>query len=58
MGLGDGRIMAIAALDKIGRARVIARPDIVQHLHTLADSPETQGDLRQKTKELLRKLKK
>jgi HEAT repeat protein len=57
-GLGDGRVMAIAALDKIGRTRVVARPDIVQQLHALADSSETQGDLRQKTKELLRKLKK
>jgi HEAT repeat protein len=57
-GMGDGRVMALAALEKIGTERVGRRPDIMQQLHVLADNPDTQAELRQKTQELLRKLKK
>ncbi len=57
-GFGDGRLMAIAALEKVGTVRVRRRPDIIQQLHVLADNSEIQAELRKKTQELLRTLKK
>jgi len=56
-GFGDGRVMAIDALSRIGRERVRSRPDIVRQLEALANDPQTLADLRQKTKDLLLKLK-
>jgi HEAT repeat protein len=55
-GKSDGRIMAIAALERIGNERVLARPEIVRQLQALAVEPETRPELRQPTKELLKKL--
>jgi HEAT repeats len=55
-GYGDGRVMAVAALDRIGVERVLARPEIVRELEFLANDPGTLSDMRQKTKEFLRKL--
>jgi HEAT repeat protein len=55
-GYGDGRVMAIAALDRIGSQRVLGRPDIVQQLEALANDPQTLSEMRQKTKDLLKKL--
>jgi len=56
-GAGDARVMVIDALDRIGRERVLSRRDIVQQLEFLANNTQTQPALRQKTKDLLRKLK-
>ena len=55
-GYGDGRVMAISALDRIGSQRVLSRPDIVRQLEFLANDAQTLSEMRQKTKDLLRKL--
>jgi HEAT repeat protein len=55
-GYGDGRVMAVAALERIGKRRVLSRPEIVQQLLFLANDAETLSDMRKKTKELLKKL--
>jgi HEAT repeat protein len=55
-GYGDGRVMAVAALDRMGKQLVLSRPEIVRQLQFLANDPQTLSDLRQKSQELLRKL--
>jgi HEAT repeat protein len=57
-GIGDGRVTVIDALERVGRARVRARKDIVEQLQALADDPQTNAELRRRSQELLRKLKK
>lgn len=52
-GYGDGRVMAIQALGRIGADRVVRRNDIVQQLRAIAANPKTLPDLKEKTKELL-----
>jgi HEAT repeat protein len=52
-GTGDGRTMAIQALQEIGRARVLSRPEIVRQLRSIATSPQVADKLRKDTKKLL-----
>lgn len=56
MGKGDGRVMAIDALNYIGPGRINERNDIVQQLRAIADDPNTYSNLLQKTKQLLNRL--
>jgi HEAT repeat protein len=56
-GKGDARIMAVAALTEVGSRVLAQRPDIVRELHAIAENPEGFQDLREKTKALLRKIK-
>ncbi len=57
-GKGDARVMAVAALTEVGPARLARRPDIVQQLRAVAANQETNAGLREKTKDLLDRLKK
>src|SRR5262249_51072298 len=57
LGKGDGRVMAVHALSRIGAARVRQRPEIAQQLRVLADDPEANGDLREACKTLLKSLR-
>ncbi|MBI3406856.1 MAG: HEAT repeat domain-containing protein [Planctomycetes bacterium] len=60
VGKGDGRVMAIQALQQVGRARILERRDIVSQLKTLAADlaadPKSDENLRKKTKELLQSI--
>jgi HEAT repeat protein len=51
-GKGDGRVMAVQALDRIG-ARVGQRADIITQLRAIAANPNTAADLKEKSKKLL-----
>jgi HEAT repeat protein len=53
IGKGDGRVMAVQALTKIGPERLRQRPDIVQQLRTLSNGETINGDLRRACKTLL-----
>jgi HEAT repeat protein len=53
LGQGDGRVMAIQALQQIGRARILERNDIVNQLRALAANKSLNPDLRDKTQKLL-----
>jgi len=55
-GKGDGRTMALQALNWAGVNRVRQRPDIVQQLRVLAADPETFVDLRKDCQTLLKAL--
>jgi HEAT repeat protein len=57
LGKGDGRVMAVHALARVGAARVRQRPEIVQQLRVLADDPDVNGDLREACKNLLKSLR-
>ena len=48
-GTGDGRVMAIQALMRIGYPRVGKREDIIKQLKAIAANPETLPDLFVKT---------
>lgn len=52
-GYGDGRVMAIQALGRIGADRVVRRNDIVMQLRAIHANPKTHSELKEKTKELL-----
>lgn len=52
-GYGDGRVMAIQALGRIGADRVVRRDDIVKQLRAIHANPKTHSELKEKTKELL-----
>ncbi len=56
-GVGDGRVMAVQALQWIakgtGADRVVRRNDIIVQLQALAANPKTFAELKEKTKELL-----
>jgi HEAT repeat protein len=54
-GMGDGRIMAVQALGRIG-ARVADRKDIVRQLQAIERDARLWGRLRTETKELLKEL--
>jgi hypothetical protein len=53
-GAGDGRGMAVQALEKIGRARVTGRPPLVRQLKILAADPQVTPALREQTRKLLK----
>jgi HEAT repeat protein len=53
-GTGDGRTMAVQALEKIGRARVVQRTSIVQKLRAIAADTSVNTKLREETKSLLK----
>jgi HEAT repeat protein len=55
-GMGDGRLMAIHALARIG-PRAAARADIVQELRAIAGNPRLWTKLRDEAREVLEKLK-
>jgi HEAT repeat protein len=52
-GTEDGRIMAIAALERLGKDRVMGHPEIIAQLRNLANNPMFETNLREKTKNLL-----
>jgi hypothetical protein len=56
-GMGDGRVMAVQALDRMGVQKLISRPDIIQELQKVARDT-TWEPLRKDTQNLLAKLKK
>jgi hypothetical protein len=55
---GDGRIVAIRALDRIGVKRVSARKDIVEQLAKVAAEPDVEADVRKEALKLHEQLKK
>lgn len=55
-GYGDGRVMVIQALTRIGADRVLRRNDILKQLQAINANPKTLPDLKEKTKELLETL--
>lgn len=55
-GKGDGRVLALQALDAVGRARLSQRRDIVTQLRAIAGNNSLNPDLRTKTQQLLQKI--
>jgi HEAT repeat protein len=56
-GSGDGRMMAIQALERIGREKVARRPEIVRRLRAIAADATVNTKLREETQKLLRNLR-
>ena len=56
LGKGDGRVMAIQALEVVGAERVIGRPDIVAQLRVIANDKKAFPKLRDDAKKLLDKI--
>jgi len=52
-GYGDGRVMAIQALGRMGAERVLRRKDVVMQLQAINANPKTHAELKKNTKELL-----
>jgi HEAT repeat protein len=54
-GSDDGRVMAVQALDEMGRRRVVARPEVVKQLRAIAADAKANTTLREEAKKLLSK---
>jgi HEAT repeat protein len=52
-GKGDGRLMALQALERIGRERIARHPGVVQALRQLVQDSEADNELRQRARRLL-----
>jgi HEAT repeat protein len=55
--IGDGRVMAVQALDFVGKTRLQQRPEIITQLRTIANDPALYQKLRDDANDLLKKLK-
>lgn len=56
IGKGDGRVMAIQALEKIGGTRIRERPEMITQLRAIAANATLNADLREKSKALLQSI--
>jgi HEAT repeat protein len=56
VGQGDFRIMAIQALERIGRDRIMGRTDLIRELRAIVADPQTVPELKERTQKLLKTL--